>query len=75
MRKLMKGYKQLTQIQRYQIESLKKAEMFQKDIAVIIGISASILSKELSAIREIAAIDLIRLILRHSAGGKMLSRQ
>jgi hypothetical protein len=37
--------------------------MFQKDIAVIIGISASILSKELSAIREIAAIDLTRLIL------------
>jgi IS30 family transposase len=44
----MKGYKQLTQIQRYQIESLKKAEMFQKDIAVIIGISASALSRELS---------------------------
>ena len=59
----MKGYKQLTQIQRYQIESLKKAEMFQKDIAVIIGISASILSKELSAIRKIAAIGLTRLIL------------
>jgi hypothetical protein len=37
--------------------------MFQKDIAVIIGISASILSKELSAIREIAAIGLTRLIL------------
>jgi IS30 family transposase len=44
----MKGYKQLTEIQRYQIEALKKAEMLQKDIAVIIGVSASALSRELS---------------------------
>jgi IS30 family transposase len=46
MRKLMKGYKQLAEIQRYQIESLNKAEMLQKDIAVIIGVSASALSRE-----------------------------
>jgi transposase, IS30 family len=44
----MKGYKQLTEMQRYQIEALKKAEMLQKDIAVIIGVSASALSRELS---------------------------
>jgi len=44
----MKGYKQLNKIQRYQIESLMKAEMLQKDMAVIIGISASALSRELS---------------------------
>jgi transposase, IS30 family len=44
----MKGYKQLTEIQRYQIEALKTAEMLQKDIAVIIGVSASALSRELS---------------------------
>ena len=72
----MKGYKQLTQILRYQIESLKKAELFQKDIAVIIGISASALSRELSRnTGKRGYIDLIRLILRHSAGGEMLSRQ
>jgi IS30 family transposase len=44
----MKGYKQLTKIQRYQIESLKKADMQQKDIALIIGVSTSALSRELS---------------------------
>jgi IS30 family transposase len=44
----MKGYKQLTKIQRYQIESLKKAGMLQKDMALIIGVSASALSRELS---------------------------
>ena len=44
----MKGYKQLTKIQRYQIASLKKADVLQKDIAVIIGVSASALSRELS---------------------------
>jgi transposase, IS30 family len=44
----MKGYKQLTEMQRYQIEALKKAEMLQKDIAMIIGVSASALSRELS---------------------------
>jgi IS30 family transposase len=44
----MKGYKQLTKIQRYQIESLKKADMKQKDIALIIGVSGSALSRELS---------------------------
>ena len=71
----MKGYKQLTQVQRYQIESLKKAEMFQKDIAVIIGILVSALSRELSRIRASAALGLARLILRHSAVGRMLSRQ
>ena len=32
-------------MQRYLIESLKKAKMFQKDIAVIIGISARELSR------------------------------
>ncbi|NOT85264.1 MAG: helix-turn-helix domain-containing protein [Methylococcaceae bacterium] len=42
----MKGDKQLTEIQRYQIGALKKAEMLQKDIAVIIGVSASALSRE-----------------------------
>ena len=44
----MKGYKQLTKIQRDQIESLKKADMKQKDIALMIGVSGSALSRELS---------------------------
>ncbi|MEQ1637128.1 MAG: hypothetical protein ABL903_10565 [Methylococcales bacterium] len=43
----MKGYKQLTGIQRYQTGALKKAEMLQKDMTVIIGISASALGREL----------------------------
>jgi IS30 family transposase len=45
MRKLMKDYKQLTKIQRCQIESLKKADIKQKDIALIIGVSGSALSR------------------------------
>ena len=44
----MKGYKQLTKIQRDQIELLKKADMKQKDIALIIVVSGSALSRELS---------------------------
>lgn len=35
----MKGYKQLTDMQRDQIGALKKAGMLQKDMAVIIGVS------------------------------------
>ena len=43
----MSHYHQLTEIQRYQIEALKKAKNKQKDIALIIGISASTISREL----------------------------
>ena len=51
----MKGYKQLTKIQRYQIESLKKADMKQKDIALIIGVSGSALSS--TAIKLSGKVD------------------
>ena len=44
----MKGYKQLTEIQRYQVESLKKVDMQQKDMTLILGVSASAVSRELS---------------------------
>ena len=47
MRKLKKKYSQLTDVQRYQIEALKKAEKDQKTIASIIGVSASTISREL----------------------------
>ena len=47
MRELMKKYTQLTEVQRYQIEALKKAKKEQKDIAVIIGVSASTISREI----------------------------
>ena len=43
----MKKYSQLTDVQRYQIEALKKAEKDQKTIASIIGVSASTISREL----------------------------
>ncbi len=36
----MKNYTQLTEIQRYQIEALMKAEKNQTEIALIIGVSA-----------------------------------
>jgi IS30 family transposase len=48
MRELMKGYKQLTEVQRYQIDALKKAGKLQKDMAVIVGVSESAISRELS---------------------------
>ncbi|MDP0562918.1 MAG: helix-turn-helix domain-containing protein [Candidatus Endonucleobacter sp. (ex Gigantidas childressi)] len=41
-------YKQLTQGQRYQIEALLGADYMQKEIAVLVGISESVLSRELS---------------------------
>lgn len=43
----MKKYNQLTEIQRYQIEALKKAEKQQNEIAEIMGVSASTISREL----------------------------
>ncbi len=43
----MKGYKQLTEIQRYQVGALKKAGQRQNAIAAIIGVSAPTLSREL----------------------------
>ena len=43
----MKNYSQLTEVQRYQIEALKKAEKKQKEIAQIIGVSPSTISREL----------------------------
>ena len=43
----MKKYSQLTGVQRYQIEALKKAKKDQKEIAMIIGVSASTISREL----------------------------
>jgi len=47
MNGLMKGYKQLTEIQRYQIGALKKAGQPQNAIAAIIGVSAPTLGREL----------------------------
>jgi transposase, IS30 family len=47
MGELMKGYKQLAEVQRHQIETLKKAQKNQKQIAEIIGVSASTISREL----------------------------
>ena len=43
----MNLYKQLTEVQRYQIEALNKAQKEQKDIAEIIGVSASTICREL----------------------------
>ena len=43
----MKQYKQLTEAQRYQIYALKKAETSQVEIALIIGVSAPTISREL----------------------------
>jgi IS30 family transposase len=44
----MKNYNQLTEIQRYQIEALMKAEKKQTEIALIIGVSAPTISRELN---------------------------
>jgi|TARA_B110000116_G_C16689752_1_gene514649 IS30 family transposase len=46
MRELMNKYSQLTEVQRYQIEALKKAEKNQKEIAMIIGVTASTICRE-----------------------------
>lgn len=43
----MKTYNQLTEIQRYQIEALNKAEKKQNEIAQILGFSPSTISREL----------------------------
>jgi IS30 family transposase len=43
----MSDYKQLNQAQRYQIEILKKAGKNQKEIAVLLGVSESTISREL----------------------------
>ena len=43
----MKTYNQLTEIQRYQIEALNKAEKKQNEIAEILGVSPSTISREL----------------------------
>ena len=43
----MNKYKQLTEVQRYQIEALNKAQKEQKEIAEIIGVSASTICREL----------------------------
>lgn len=47
MRKRMRTYKQLSQAQRYQIEALKKAGKNQKEIAELLEVSASTISREL----------------------------
>jgi len=44
----MSGYTQLTQEQRYQIYALMKAELNQSEIAMIIGVHKSTVSRELS---------------------------
>jgi len=43
----MSNYKQLNQAQRYQIEILKKAGKNQKEIAALLGVSESTISREL----------------------------
>jgi IS30 family transposase len=47
MKELMKKYTQLTEVQRYQIEALKKAKKEQKEIAAILDVSASTISREI----------------------------
>lgn len=42
----MKTYKQLTEVQRYQIAALKKAGILNKDIAVLVGTSKSTITRE-----------------------------
>jgi len=44
----MSNYKQLNQAQRYQIEILKKAGKNQKEIAALLGVSESTISRELN---------------------------
>jgi IS30 family transposase len=44
----MSNYKQLNQAQRYQIEILKKAGKNQKQIAELLGVSESTISRSLS---------------------------
>ena len=43
----MSGYTQLTQEQRYQIYALMKAELNQSEIAMIVGVHKSTISREL----------------------------
>ena len=43
----MSNYKQLNQAQRYQIEILKKAGKNQKEMAALLGVSESTISREL----------------------------
>lgn len=43
----MNQYKQLTELQRYQISALLKAEKSKKEIAINIGVSSSTISREL----------------------------
>jgi len=43
----MRNYKQLSQAQRYLIEILKKAGKNQKEIAALMGVSESTISREL----------------------------
>ena len=43
----MSNYKQLYQAQRYQIEILKKTGKNQKEIAALLGVSESTISREL----------------------------
>lgn len=42
----IRQYKHLTEAQRYQIEALKKAGNSQQEIAYIIGVSSSTISRE-----------------------------
>jgi IS30 family transposase len=44
----MSNYKQLNQAQRYQIEILKKAGKNQKEMAALLGVSESTISRELT---------------------------
>lgn len=48
----MNKYKQLTEVQRYQIKALNKAQKEQKKIAEIIGVSASTIYRELKENRD-----------------------
>ncbi|MDO9162818.1 MAG: helix-turn-helix domain-containing protein [Methylococcaceae bacterium] len=43
----MKDYKQLTELQRYQVGALKKADKKQMEIASILGVLASTISREI----------------------------
>jgi IS30 family transposase len=46
MIELMKEYKQLSELQKYQIDALNKADKNQKEIAMMISVSVSTISRE-----------------------------
>jgi IS30 family transposase len=55
----MSNYKKLTYEQRCQIETLKKSKMTQQEIANVIGVSQSTISRELKRARPMGILPQI----------------